>query len=157
LYGATDPQVCGQPISPFFGAQQNQRYVGPPVILSPNASPNSGPQVTQLASASNGSLPMNADVTAVTGVSCGAQNPTPVADLMSNGAGNQCNEGVAIPGTSGNPVGNGAINNQVFGDGTSAVANLATGPDNVNTETLTSCPVSGATVVSNLTLSNFQG
>lgn len=144
-------------MSPFFGQQQNVRYTGAPVIPSPNASPNSGPQVTQLAAAATGSLPMNADATAVNGVSTGALNPTPIADLMSNGAGPQVNSGVAVPGTSGNPVGNGAINNEVFGDGTSVVANLATGPDNANTETLTSCPVSGATVVSNLTLSNFQG
>ncbi len=145
-------------MSPSFGAQQNQRYVGAPVIPSPNVSPNSGPQVTQLASASNGSLPMNADVTAVTGVSCGAQNPTPVADLMSNGAGNQVNGGAAIGGTNGIPATNGAINNEVFVDGIwTANSGLSTGPVPTNVETLTSCPVWGATVVSNLTLSNFQG
>jgi hypothetical protein len=152
-------------MSPFFGQQQNVRYTGAPVIPQPNASPNSGPQVTMQESMSRGALPMNADATAVAGVSTGAQNPTPMADLMSNVAGNRCNLGVAVAGTSGNPTTsptggggpNGAENQQVFGDGTSAVANLATGPDNCNTETLTSGPISGATHANNLTLSNFQG
>jgi hypothetical protein len=165
LYGATDPQVCGQPMSPFFGQQQNVRYTGAPVIPSPNASPNSGPQVTMQESMSRGALPMNADATAVSGVSTGAQNPTPLADCMSNGCGTQVNGGVAVPGTALNPSTspaggggpNGAENQQVFGDGQSLSANLQTGPDNENTETLTSGPVSGATHVNNLTLGNFQG
>lgn len=158
LYGATDPRVIGQPISPFFGAQNGLQYSGAPTIPSPAASPNSGPQVTQLASASNGSLPMNANATAVNGVSTGALNPTPLADLMSNGAGQQVNAGAAIPGANGNPSGNGAVNNQIFVDGVwTGVAASATGPTPTDTETLTSCPVSGATVVSNLTLSGFQG
>ena len=155
LYGASDPQVIGQPISPFFGQQQNVRYTGAPVIPSPNASPNSGPQVTLLASVSNGSLPRNALVTTVEGVNAAS---TPVDDLMSNGAGPQVNEGAAIPGANGNPSGNGAINQQIFVDGIfTANAALSTGPVPTDIETLTSCPVSGATVVSNVVTSGFQG
>lgn len=160
LYGATDPQVCGQPISPNFGAQCGRQYTGAPVIPSPAASPNSGPQVTLLASASNGSMPRNATATAVNGVSTGAQNPTPIDDLMGNGAGNQVNLGVATPGVSGNPSTgnvNGAIDQQQFVDGTGAQAQLVNGPTPTSVETLTSGPVSGATVVSNVTVAGFQG
>jgi len=158
LYGASDPQVCGQPISPFFGAQNGIKYSGAPIIPSPAASPNSGPQVTMLESVARGALPRNANATAVTGVSTGAQNPTPIDDLMGNGAGNQVNIGAAVPGAFGNPALNGAINQEVFVDGVfTANAGLSTGPTPFNSETLTSGPVSGATVVSNLTLSGFQG
>jgi hypothetical protein len=165
IYGPNGGVVVGQPISPFFGAQNGASPAGGPIIQSPNASPNSGPQLTLLEAVSRGMLPRNADATAVAGVSTGAQNPTPIDDLMGNGCGNQCNLGVAVAGTSLNPSAspaggggpNGAENQQVFGDGESASANSATGPDNCNTETLTSGPISGATHVNNLTLSGFQG
>ena len=109
---------------------------------------------------SRGLLPRNANVSAINSVSTGAQNPTPVDDLMSNGAGNQVNAGVAVPNSSGNPAGNGAINQQVFVDGvSSANAGLSTGPAPTNTETLTSCPVSGATLGGSITIvaGGFQG
>jgi hypothetical protein len=159
LYGATDPQVIGQQISPFFGAQNGIRYSGAPVIPSPNASPNSGPQVTLLEAASRGAMPRNASVSSINGVSTGAQNPVPIDDLMGNGAGNQVNGGTALNASNGNPTQNGAINQEVFVDGVwTANAGLSTGPTPTNTETLTSCPVSGATVVSNVGLSGtFQG
>jgi hypothetical protein len=151
IYGATDGKVVGQPISPFFGAQ-NGANAAAPVIQAP-----AGINVTMLEAASRGSLPRNANATAVNGVSTGAQNPTPIDDLMGNGAGQQVNSGVAVPGVAGNPASNGAINQQSFVEGTSAGAATSTGPDPYDTESLTSAPVSGATLVSNLTLSGFQG
>jgi hypothetical protein len=157
LFKSTDGLVCGAPISPFFGAQNGAQGAGAPIIPSPAASPNSGPQVTLLASCANGSMPRNTLVSSVNGVSTG--NPTSVDDLMANGAGNQVNSGVAVNGANGNPVQNGAINQQIFVDGVwTAGAASATGPTPTDTETLTSCPVSGATIVSNVTPSGtFAG
>jgi hypothetical protein len=152
IYGPNGGVVVGQPISPFFGAQNGASPAGGPIIQAPL-----GINVTTLEAAARGSLPRNALVTSVNGVSCGAQNGTPVDDLMGNGAGAQVNSGVAVPGNSGNPPTNGAINNQAFVEGSSAAASLSTGPDPYDTETLTSCPVSQATLVSNLVLSGFQG
>jgi hypothetical protein len=115
--------------------------------------------VTLLASCANGSMPRNALVSSVNGVSCGLNAPTPIDDLMGNGAGAQVNGGVAVNGANGNPVQNGAINQQIFVDGVwTAGAASATGPTPTDTETLTSCPVSGATIVSNVTPSGtFAG
>lgn len=161
LYGATDPQVIGQPISPFFGAQQNVRYAGVPVIPQPPVVPGSGPQTTLLESVARGALPRNANASAIGGVSTGAQNPTPIDDLMGNGAGNQLNLGVSIPVDGGNPasITRVGINNQEFVDGIAETpAVLSTGPIPTNIETLTSAPVSGATIVGNVSLTgNFQG
>lgn len=167
LYGASDPQVCGQPMSPFFGQQQNVRYAGPPVIPSPNASPNSGPQVTALASVSNGSMPMNANVTSVNGVAptagasvanaIGADNAS-VAELLGSGNGVPCTPGVAIGNTNGNPVTNGAINSEKFVGGVfTANAALSVGPTPIDNASLTQVPVSGATIASNVATSGFQG
>jgi hypothetical protein len=147
IFKSTDGLVIGQPISPFFGAQNGVQGAGAPTIPSPAASPNSGPQVTTLESAARGALPRNLTLGSVNSVSVGPQNPTAIDDLMSNGAGNQCNEGVA-------PVGgaNGAINNEQFVVGTNAGgAQIQNGPTPTNVESLPSCPVSGATLVSNLT------
>lgn len=153
VYGATDPQVIGQPISPFFGAQNGIKYSGAPTIPLP-AQVNA-PQVTVLESVARGALPRNALVASVNGVNTGLDQkgaPT-VDDLLANGAGNQVNIGVAVNGAFGNPSVNGAISQEVFVDGAQTLnAGLSTGPTTFNSETLTSCPVSGATVGSNVTL-----
>ena len=158
VYGATDPQVLGQPVSPFFGAQQNVRYTGAPVI--PQPAQVNAPQVTAHESISRGALPMNANATAVGAVSTGAQNPTPMADMLGNGCGNQCNLGVAVPPNGGNPnsITTLGVNNQIFVEGIANAADgLSTGPVPTNVETMTSAPVPGSTTVNNLTLSGFQG
>jgi hypothetical protein len=163
LYGASDPQVCGQPMSPFFGQQQNVRYAGPPVIPSPNASPNSGPQVTALASVSNGSMPMNANVTAVNGVNTAAPggigtDNASVAEMLGSGNGVPACCGVAIGNTNGNPATNGAINSEKFVGGiVTAGAAIANGPTTIDNGSLTQVPMSGATIASNVANSGFQG
>jgi hypothetical protein len=163
VFKSTDGLVVGQPISPFFGAQNGIQGAGAPVIPSPAASPNSGPQVTALASVANGSLPMNANVTLVNGVATGAiagigGDNASVAEMLSSGNGAPSYNGVAIPGSAGNPVGNGAINNQIFVDGiTTTNAALSTGPVSTDVSTLTQAPMTGATVVSNVSTSGFQG
>jgi hypothetical protein len=123
-----------------------------------NGSNSNNPSV--LEALSKAALPRNQNISSVNGVSTGAQNPTPIADMCSNGCGNQVNAGVAIEGTNGNPVSNGANDQQVFVDGVwTANAGLSTGPTPSNTETLTSCPVSVNTTCGNLglTANSFAG
>jgi hypothetical protein len=151
VFKATDGIVVGQPISPFFGAQNGIQGAGAPTIQSPAASPTSGPQITMLASVATGSLPRNLELGSVNGVSAGALNPTPIDDLMSNGAGNQVNLGTSTPNVSSNPTTNGAINQEQFVAGNVGAAMIQNGPTVIDTETLTSGPVSGATLTSNLT------
>lgn len=149
-YAPAGPLVVGQPISPFFGAQNGASPPGT-LVQIPSGMP-------MLEAMSRGILPRNADASAINSVSTGAQNPTPMDDLMSNGAGNQVNLGVATPLVAGNPAGNGAANQQQFVDGTAAASQLSNGPTPTSVETLTSCPVSGATYGANVTLSGtYQG
>lgn len=144
--------VLGQPISPSFG----QQSAGSPVAAGNPVAVPAG--MTMMEAISRGILPRNMNVSAVNGVSTGGQNPTPIDDLMSNGAGNQLNLGVATAGIAGNPATNGAINQQQFVDGTSGPAQLSNGPTPTGVEALTSCPVSGATLAGNLTLpGSFAG
>jgi hypothetical protein len=161
LFKSTDGLVAGQPISPFFGAQNGVQGAGATVIPEKNLSPTSGPQETLHEALAKGSIPRNANVTAVGGVSTGQQNATPVDDLMGNGAGNQVNIGAATPKNAGNPgtITTIGTNTQEFVDGVGELAaGLSTGPVPTNTETLTSAPVSGATVTGNVTIGGgFSG
>ena len=147
--------VLGQPLHPNY----SQQFAGTPpantiVAPVPLAANIGGTNKTILEMCARGELPRNSMVTAVAGVSTGAQNQTPIDDLMANGAGNQVNAGVGVPNSSGNPAtGNGAVNQEVFVSGNQNTnAGLSTGPAPINAETLTSCPVSGATTVANVTL-----
>jgi hypothetical protein len=106
---------------------------------------------------SRGVLPRNSLITAVSGVSTGAQNPTAIADACSNGCGAQLNQGVAVAGVAGNPVSNGANDTQLFVDGTGAQAQQVNGPTPTSTETLTSAPISVNTSCGNVTLSGYAG
>ena len=144
--------VLGQPIAAGFGVQSG----GAIPAVNPIAPP---PAMPLLEALSRGILPRNSMATAVNGVSTGAQNPTPIADMCSNGCGNQVNLGVAVAGVAGNPTtGNGANDQQQFVDGTSAIAQSANGPTPTGTETLTSGPVSVNTSAGNVTLNGaYQG
>jgi len=144
------PLAAGQQISGDFGKQSSGSAPANPIITAPPAMP-------LIEAMSRGVLPRNSLITAVSGVSTGAQNPTPIADLCSNGAGNQMNLGVAIAGVAGNPVSNGANDNQQFVDGTSAIAQTSNGPTPTGTETLTSAPVSVNTSAGNVTFSGYAG
>lgn len=168
LYGATDPQVLGQPISPFFGAQQNVRYAGAPTIPQPPVVPGSGPQKTLLEAVARGEMPRNANIASVAGVasSVGITNangdPMSVDEGMSSGNGAQVSLGAPIPGNAGNPgtITTAGINTQEFVDGIATQQGAqVTGPAATNIESLTSAPLSGATVVGNVSLvaSSFQG
>lgn len=162
IYVQQGPAV-GQPMSPFFGAQNGLGAT--PVIQQPTTAPTAGGmqatgvQMPMLEACSRGLWPRNINIASVQGVSTGAQNPTPIDDLMGNGAGNQVNLGVAISGVAGNPAIIAGTNNQQFVDGTGAVAQSANGPTPTSTESLTSGPVSGATTTANVafTANSFAG
>lgn len=148
IYGPNGGVVTGQPISPFFGAQNGASPAGGPVTTIPAGMP-------LLEAAARGVVPRNANVTSINGVSASL---TTIDDLMANGAGAQLNLGTGTPNVAGNPAGNGAINQQEFVDGTSAASQTVNGPTPTATESLTSCPVSGATLGANVTLAGtYQG
>jgi len=158
IFGQTDGLVVGQPLNPNFGAVNGAAAPTAGLIQQPTSAPGSGMQatgvqMTLLEAVSRGIIPRNALVTSVAAVSCGAQNATPIDDLMGNGAGAQLNLGVPLPGVSNNPTATASagINNQGYVD--------PAGQPTYDTETLTSAPVSGGTTTANVTLQSggFQG
>jgi hypothetical protein len=153
IYGPNGGVVVGQPISPNFGAQCGASPAGGPIIELPANMP-------MLEAMSRGLLPRNAIVATINGVSAGSGDNLSVDEAMGSGNGAQVNLGAPVNNSSGNPATNGAINNQQFSGGiTGPVAPSANGPAPTNTETLTSAPVSGATLAVNvgLTANGFQG
>jgi len=143
--------IVGAQLAPGFGVQSAGGAPAAVAVSPPPAMP--------LAEAmSRGVLPRNANVSSVNGVNTGLNNPTPVADLCTNGCGAQLNLGVAIPGVAGNPATNGANDLQQLVDGTGAQAQQVNGPTPTSTETLTSAPVSVNTLCTNVSLAgNYQG
>jgi hypothetical protein len=147
--------VVGQPISGDFGKQNSGAPPANTVVAIP-------PSMSLLEACARGVVPRNSMVTAIAGVSTGAQNPTPIDDLCANGAGNQVNAGVAIPSAFGNPVIDiaGAVAPPLKTVAGTFTANAAqtNGPTPIDSETLTSCPVSLATTGANITLNGaYQG
>jgi hypothetical protein len=143
--------VLGAQLHPNF-SQQNAGGAPAAVTVSPPAN------MPLMESMSRGVVPRNANVSSINGVSTGLNNPTPIADLCTNGAGAQLNLGVAVPGVAGNPASNGANDLQEFVDGTGAQAQQVNGPTPTSTETLTSAPVSTNTTCGNVSLAgSYQG
>lgn len=159
VYGATDPKVIGQPISPFFGAQNGIAYAGAPVIPLPAAG-GSGPVKSVNELVSNGSIPANALVNTVNGQSVGGPtgvigaDPCSVAELLSSGNGNQSNLGVASGALPGQPG-----ENQQYVVGLTANASLSNGPAAENTDPIGIAPVQGNIAASSVVLvpSGFGG
>jgi len=162
VFKSTDGVVVGQPMSPFFGAQNGIQGAGAPVIQSPASSPNSGVQQPALAAVGTGSMPTNALVNTVNGVAVGGvvtapgigADPCSVMELISSGNGNQANGGTAA---SALPASQGE--NQQYTVGMGAVAMTENGPTPVNVDTLGLAPVP-AGVATNLVVlvaSGFSG
>jgi hypothetical protein len=164
--------VVGQPMSPFFGAQQG---IGPaPIIEQPTSAPvaggmqATGVQMSILEACSRGLIPRNALISTVSGVSVSAGISVVQGDGMtvdeglSSGNGAQVSLGVAVTPNAANPnsITTMGVNNQVFVDGI-ATANdgLSTGPTPFNTESVTSAPMPGSTTTANVGLlaGAFQG
>ena len=158
VFKSTDGVVVGQPISPFFGAQNGLQGAGAPVVQSPNVSVGSGNQQSLLEATGKGAMPHNALVNTVNGVNVGGPpgviggDPCTVMELLSSGNGNQANGG----------VGQGAIagqigENQQYTVNETAVAMLANGPTPVNVDTLGVAPVPGGVPTNQVTTSGFSG
>jgi hypothetical protein len=145
VFKSTDGLVVGQPISPFFGAQNGVQGAGAPVIQSPNASPNSGVQQPVVAAVATGSMPSNASVSTVNGVSVGPSDPCSINELQTNGNGVTAMHGSPAPPS-------GGVNDQQFAAGTTAPTFIENGPTTTNNEPQPLGPVSGAVLTSNIGL-----
>ena len=133
------------------------------MIQSPNASPNSGVQQPIHAAISTGSMPQNAMINTVNGVSPGG-NPAVSARTRPRSRSRlerqSDKRGVAIPGSSGNPANMGTVNNQRFVDGNGpGAADLQTGSTNTNISSATEAPTPSSMLTNNVVLfpQQFQG
>jgi hypothetical protein len=132
VFKSTDGLAIGQPMSPFFGAQNGASGAGAPVIQLPTGMP-------LLVAASLGLVPANALVNTVNGISVGGTvstngigaDPCSVMELLSSGNGNQANGGVSQA-----PIPLQGGENQQYTVGQSAVTMSANGPTPVNVDTL---------------------
>jgi hypothetical protein len=164
--------VVGQPMSPFFGAQQG---VGPtPVIQQPTTAPTAGGmqatgvQMSLIEACSRGLIPRNCYIASVAGVApcVGISNTNgdalSVDEALSDGNGAQACGGVAVNPNASTPVAvtTGAVNNQVFVEGiANANGALSTGPVPTNTESVTSAPTPGSMTTASVGLvsNSFAG
>ncbi len=164
--------VVGQPMSPFFGAQNGLGAT--PVIQQPTTAPTAGGmqatgvQMSILEACSRGLIPRNANIASVAGVaaSAGVSNSQgdalSVDEAISNGNGQQVNQGVAVNPNASNPVAvtTGGVNNQIFVEGiANANGALSTGPVTTNTESLTSAPTPASMTTASVALvaNSFAG
>lgn len=174
VFKSTDGVAIGQPMSPNFGAQNGASAVGAPVIQQSTTAPTAGGmqatgvQMSLLEACSRGVMPRNAYVASVAGVASAAGisnvngDAVSVDEAMSNGNGQQVNQGVAVNPNAGNPVAitTGAVNDQVFVEGVAnANAGLSTGPTPTNIESLTSAPTPASMTTANISLvaNSFAG
>lgn len=174
IYKNTDGVVVGQPMSPFFGAQNGQQGAGASTIQQPTTAPvaggmqATGPQMSMLEACSRGIIPRNAQLSTIAGqsvsagISAAQGDSVSLDEAFSSGNGMQQNMGVAVAPNAGNNVAGvlSALSNQVFVDGI-ANANdaLSTGPTPFNNESIVSAPLAGSTTTANVTLLTgvFQG
>jgi hypothetical protein len=172
-YGPNGGVVVGQPISPFFGAQ-NGANAAAPIIQQPTSAPvpggmqATGVQMSVLEACSRGIIPRNAQLASVAGqaVSVGVSalqgDSMTLDEALGSGNGAQVNLGVAVPPNANNNVATetAGVNNQVFVEGiASGVATSATGPAATNIESVVSAPTPASTSTANVSLlaGAFQG
>jgi hypothetical protein len=173
IYGSTGGVVVGQPISPFFGAQ-NGANAAAPIIQQPTSAPvaggmqATGVQMSMLEACSRGIMPRNAQLATISGqaVSAGISQSQgdglSVDEALGSGNGAQTDLGVAEPPNANTPnsVEASGVNTQVFVGGTgSANDALSTGPTPINMDSVVSAPLAGSTTTANVTLlaGVFQG
>jgi hypothetical protein len=173
IYGPNGGVVVGQPISPFFGAQ-NGANAAAPIIQQPTQAPvtggmqATGVQMSVLEACSRGIIPRNAQLSTVAGqsvsagISASQGDSMTLDEAMSSGNGAQVSLGAAVPPNAGNTssVTTAGINNQVFVDGiANANDGLSTGPTPFNNESAVSAPTPASTTTANVTLlaGAFQG
>jgi hypothetical protein len=164
--------VVGQPMSPFFGAQQG---AGPaPAIEQPTTAPTAGGmqatgvQMSLLEACARGLMPRNAYIASVAtvapaaGISNTNGDSMSVDEAMSDGNGAQACGGVAVNPNASTPVAvsTGGVNTQIFVEGVAnANGALSTGPAPTNTESVTSAPTPASMTTANVTLvaNSFAG
>jgi len=173
IYGPNGGVVVGQPISPFFGAQ-NGANAAAPIVQQPTTAPvaggmqATGVQMSMLEACSRGLVPRNVQLSTISGqaVSAGISqsqgNALPLDEALSSGSGAQMNLGVAEPPNANTPnsVETSGVNTQVFVGGVgSANDALSTGPTTINLSSVVSAPLAGSTTTANVTLvpGGFQG
>jgi hypothetical protein len=167
VFKNTDGIVVGQPMSPFFGAQNGQQGPGAIVIEQPTTAPTAGGmqatgvQMSLLEQCSRGLIPRNANLSTIAGQSVSAGisalqgDGVSVDEAMTSGNGAQICAGVAVPPNAGNNVATitMGINNQIFVEGVAGVGDaISTGPTPTNTESVVSAPLPGSTTTANVTL-----
>jgi len=157
------PSVLGQSISPAFGQQfSGAQAVGAPLVNPvPLAATVGGSNLTLLEACARGSMPRNAQLATVSGMSVSAGISALQGDSMSvdeglaSGNGAQQSLGVAVSPNAQNPnsITTMGINNQVFVDGiANANDTLSTGPTPFNVESVISAPTPGSITVNNVSL-----
>ncbi len=173
IYGPNGGVVVGQPISPFFGAQ-NGANAAAPIIQQPTTAPvaggmqATGVQMSLLEACSRGMVPRNTQLSTISGqaVSVGISalqgNGLSLDAGFSAGNGAQMNLGVAVAPDASNPnsVTTMGINNQIFVEGVAnANDTLSTGPTPTDMESVVSAPLAGSTTTANVGLlaGVFQG
>ena len=166
IYGSNGGVVVGQPISPFFGAQ-NGANAASPIIQQPTTAPVTGGmqatgiQMSMLEACSRGIIPRNAQLSTIdgqsvsAGISASQGNAVTVDAALSEGNGTNAALGVAAPQNANNPnsVETGAVNNQLFVGGTGNIDDtLSDGPAPTNIDSVVSEPLPGATTTANVGL-----
>jgi hypothetical protein len=174
IYGPNGGVVVGQPISPFFGAQNGASPAGGPAIEQPTTAPTAGGmqatgvQMSMLEACSRGLIPRNAQISTIAGQSVSVGVSALQGDGMSldegfsSGNGAQMSMGAAVPPNANNPnsVTTAGVNTQAFVDGiANANDGLSTGPTPFNIESVVSAPLPGSTTTANVALlpGVFQG
>jgi hypothetical protein len=173
IYGPNGGVVVGQPISPFFGAQ-NGANAAAPIIQQPTQAPvtggmqATGVQMSVLEACSRGIIPRNAQLATIAGqavsvgVSASQGDGVTLDEALAAGNGNQVNLGVAVaPNAQNTSVATTmGVNTQIFVEGTgNANDSQSTGPTPTNNESVVSQPLPGSTTTANVTLLSgvFQG
>jgi len=167
VFKNTDGVVVGQPMSPFFGAQNGQQGPGAITVQQPTTAPvaggmqATGVQMSMLEACSRGLIPRNAQLSTIAGqsvsagISASQGDGVSVDEAFAAGNGMQVNLGVAVPPNASNNTATetAGVNNQVFVEGiASLVATSATGPTATNIESVVSAPLAGSTTTANVTL-----
>ena len=157
--------VVGQPMSPFFGAQQG---VGPaPVIEQPTTAPTAGGmqatgvQMSMLEAASRGLIPRNVYISTIAGQSASAGISASQGDSLTldegfaSGNGAQVCLGAPVAPNAGNTsvVTLSTLSQQAFVDGIAGVGDaMSTGPAPTNIESVVSAPMAHSTTTASVTL-----
>jgi hypothetical protein len=174
VFKSTDGVAVGQPMSPFFGAQNGAQGAGAPTIQQPTTAPvaggmqATGVQMSLLEACSRGIIPRNQQLSTIAGqsvsggISALQGDGVSLDEAFASGNGAQVNLGVAVAPNAGNNVAvtTMGVNNQIFVEGT-ATANdtLSTGPTPTNNESVVSVPLAHSTTTANVGLLSgvFQG